>query len=63
MNEEDSRLISAITSIREKNNKAWMSILRLALEHAPKETRKLIQSITENDKMISQLTAKLGGAQ
>jgi len=60
MHTDDATLISAITSIREKNNRAWMGILTLALEHAPEDARKLIRGITDNDRMISELTAKLG---
>lgn len=53
-------IIDEITRIRGDNNTLWMGTLRLALTHCPKAARLLLQGITENDKLISELTAKLG---
>ena len=51
----DNQTIDKIQKIRSKNNVAWMNILRIAMLHAPKETKKLLSEITENDKEISKL--------
>lgn len=55
-----NNLIDQITEIRVKNNKNWMSILRLAFKHAPKEAEKLMSNITKCDEEISKLSTKLG---
>ncbi len=48
-----SRIIKNIQNLRKKNNINWMDILRLAMKHAPNETKKLLKNINNYDKKIS----------
>ncbi len=52
-------LIKKIQKIRSRNNANWMNILRLAFKYAPKESRKLMKKINNDDKKISNLVYKL----
>ena len=47
------KALDSIESIRSKNNKNWMDVLRLAIKHAPNEALKLMVEITKRDKQIS----------
>ncbi len=51
--------IDDIQKIRTKNNELWMDILRLAFKHAPEESKDIMKQITENDKKVSEITAKV----
>ena len=55
----DNLIITEISKIREKNNKNWIEILRLAFKHAPKEARMIMKNIGECDKEINELTKQL----
>lgn len=48
-----SVIVKNIENLRRKNNTNWMNILRLALKHSPKETKKLLNKINNFDKKIS----------
>jgi len=48
-----SQIINQIQLLRKKNNINWMDILRLAMKHAPHETKKILQNINSFDKKIS----------
>lgn len=48
-------IIDKIEKIRSKNNVNWMDVLRVALNHAPDETIKLMKNINQKDKKISNL--------
>ncbi len=48
-----SLVVKNIENLRKKNNINWMNILRLALKHNPKETKKLLKKINTFDKKIS----------
>ena len=48
-----SQIINKIQLLRKKNNINWMDILRLAMKHAPNETKKILKSINSFDKKIS----------
>ena len=48
-----------IQKIRQKNNRNWMNLLRLAFKKDPKNASKILSKITSMDKQISSLTAKL----
>ncbi len=48
-----SQIIKNIQNLRKKNNINWMDILRLAMKHAPNETKKLLKNINNYDKKIS----------
>ena len=52
-------IISKIEKIRSKNNVNWMSILKLAFRHAPREASKLVRKVNSEDKKISSLLNKL----
>lgn len=54
-----SDLIDTIEYIRKANNIHWMKILRIAMEHAPDQTRVVLAQINENDKRISKCLSKL----
>ncbi len=52
-------IVSLIEKTRSKNNKNWMDLLRIALNHAPKESKKVLKKINLNDKKISRLFEQL----
>ena len=52
-------LIDKIEKTRTKNNINWMDIIRLAVNHAPHETLKVIKKINSQDKKISKLFKKI----
>ena len=54
-----SRIINQIQSVRTKNNKNWMDILRLAFKSDPKQASKILRGIYKEDKRISKLAKKL----
>lgn len=54
-----NKIVDEIEYIRNKNNKLWMEILRIALSLNPTETKKTLKQINENDKKISNLLSDL----
>ena len=46
-------IISDIEAIRTSNNTYWMDILRIAMKHAPDETKLILKHINKNDTLIS----------
>ena len=56
----DAKIIDKVQSIRVKNNRCWMDILRLAFEARPEEARRIMQKITRNDSKITMWMARLG---
>ena len=54
-----NHIINAIQTIRSKNNKNWMDLLRLAFEHAPEQSSKIMKRINSSDKQISEYINKL----
>jgi len=52
-------VIKNIENIRKKNNALWMEILRIAVTSAPKKSKIVLKKITENDKKITSLVAKI----
>ena len=56
-NTEDA--LGEIGLIRANNNWLWMKILAIALEAAPKATRKVLKEIKENDQEVSKWLDKL----
>lgn len=59
MTTADRRLLDQIEAIRARNNRYWMNLVRLALEHAPEETRALLQKIAYADGEVRRLTETL----
>ena len=53
------KTIDQIEKVRSKNNINWMDIIRLAVNHAPNETLKVIKKINNQDKKISKLFKKI----
>ncbi len=53
------KTIDQIEKVRSKNNINWMDIIRLAVNHAPNETLKVIKKINSQDKKISKLFKKI----
>ena len=47
------KYIKKIETNRKKNNLNWMNILRIAMEHAPEKTKKLLSNINKIDNKIS----------
>tara|TARA_B100002052_G_C15503948_1_gene428473 strand:+ start:163 stop:360 length:198 start_codon:yes stop_codon:yes gene_type:complete len=58
-NKKYLKIINKIEKIRSKNNVNWMSILKLAFRHAPREASKLVRKVNSEDKKISSLLNKL----
>lgn len=54
------RIIKSITSIRTRNNKAWMSLLQLAFKAKPRAASKIMNKIVENDKLVTRWMSRLG---
>lgn len=55
----DARIIRQIADTRTSNNVLWMNVLELALKHAPKETKAVLNQINLNDRAISGLLERL----
>ena len=60
MKKNSLKIIDKIETIRSKNNKQWMNLLRLAIKYAPVQAKRTILKINKNDKYISDLLKKLG---
>ena len=56
---QHKKIIREIEKIRRHNNKKWMQLLSIAIEHAPKKSAKVINDINSNDLRISKLFKKL----
>ena len=56
----DDRIIKIITTIRTKNNKCWMNMLRLAYASKPRQAGKIMNQIVDNDKLVTKWMARLG---
>jgi hypothetical protein len=52
-------MIGLISEGRRQNNILWMSLLEIALLHAPVETKAVLRQINQNDAAISALLAEL----
>ena len=55
----DKLVADIVKKVRSKNNVNWMSILRLAFKHAPKEASQLMKKVNSEDQKISFLFRKL----
>ncbi len=49
----EEALLTLIETTRSVNNVNWMAILRIAMKHAPEETKGVLRSILASDKDIS----------
>ncbi len=57
MSEEE--IINEISAVRAKNNMNWMQILRIALRHAPDETKIALAAIHSADNEVADLVRLL----
>ena len=53
------KLINQIQSIRSKNNKNWMDLLRLAIKLDRVSTAKILSEIYKDDQRISKIAKKI----
>jgi len=51
--------IDQMQEIRSKNNVNWMDMVRLAMKHAPEETKELLIKIMNKDKEVISICEKL----
>ena len=58
-NKKGLKIISNIQRVRTNNNTSWMDLLRIAVKHAPKESKKVLKRINKNDKKITYLIKRL----
>jgi len=59
MNKKYEKLITQISNARKKNNTNWMSLLRLAIQYAPKKAKRILKDINKQDQKISKLVSKI----
>jgi hypothetical protein len=52
-------LIDQIEEVRAANNRAWMDLLRLAMNLDPEETKRVLERIDQNDNQIRRLLKAL----
>ena len=52
-------ILKKIENARKKNNVNWMTILKIALEHNPKQTLEVMKKIHQKDSQISKLFKKI----
>ena len=52
-------VIEEIARVRARNNGLWMSILEIALEAAPEDTKEVLREINDNDRAISAMLREL----
>tara|TARA_B100000965_G_scaffold361821_1_gene343466 strand:- start:431 stop:679 length:249 start_codon:yes stop_codon:yes gene_type:complete len=48
-------IFNKIQKVREKNNKNWMDLLRLAYHHDPKNTSRILNRIIKKDQTLIKL--------
>jgi hypothetical protein len=51
--------LTEVAHIRAKNNDLWMTILHIAIENQPEQTREIISKIIKNDKEVTEWLSKL----
>ena len=52
-------ILKKIENVRKKNNVNWMTILKIALEHTPNQTLRVMKKIHQKDSQISKLFKKI----
>lgn len=53
------RIIKKITSIRTRNNKQWMNLLKLAFNAKPRMAAKIMREIVANDREVTRWMSRL----
>ena len=59
MKKKDSNIFDKIESIRSKNNKNWMDLLRLSYESSPNKTLNILSKIISKDQSLVKLAKQL----
>ena len=59
MKKKDSNIFDKIESIRSKNNKNWMDLLRLSYESSPNKTLNILSKIISKDQSLVRLAKQL----
>lgn len=54
-----NKIIKKIESVRIKNNKCWMDLLRLAFKADEEEAKKIFNKIQKNDEEINKLSKQI----
>jgi hypothetical protein len=53
------RVITMVTRIRSRNNRNWMSLLKLAVASKPRQAKAILTQITKNDQEITRWMGRL----
>tara|TARA_B100000795_G_C22637730_1_gene375175 strand:+ start:628 stop:825 length:198 start_codon:yes stop_codon:yes gene_type:complete len=59
MKKKDSNIFDKIESIRSRNNKNWMDLLRLSYESNPNKTLNILSKIISKDQSLVRLAKQL----
>lgn len=59
MNKSDIETIKKIEEARATNNKNWMDLIRLAFEVAPKQAKRIMAEINNQDAIVTELLEQL----
>jgi|TARA_B110000444_G_C18762455_1_gene558279 hypothetical protein len=59
MKKKDINIFDKIESIRSKNNKNWMDLLRLSYESSPNKTLNILSKIISKDQSLVRLAKQL----
>jgi hypothetical protein len=52
-------IVKEVTKIRRKNNSCWMNLLALAFKSKPRQAKKIMEAITENDRNVTKWMTRL----
>ena len=52
-------IVKEVTKIRRKNNNCWMELLALAFKAKPRQAKKIMESVTKNDRDVTKWMARL----
>ena len=53
------KIIDQIESVRTRNNRNWMDILRVAFKHSPEESADILSEILSMDEKLIKISKKL----
>lgn len=59
MTPDEEEIIDRIFQVRVVNNIPWKKLMKIAMSHAPKETKEALAEINGNDRCISTLLGDL----
>lgn len=52
-------IVKEVTKIRRKNNNCWMELLALAFKAKPRQAKKIMRAVTENDRNVTKWMSRL----